>query len=151
MLSVSDLQAFLHERIPISKSMGIEVVAATADGVTLSAPLGPNINHRDTVFGGSASAVAILAAWSLLYIRLKDAHEHFRIVIQRNSMTYDRPITGAFTASSNVRDPAAWASFVGGLARKNKARIHVGSLLHCNGELVGELDAAFVAWGLETA
>jgi len=39
--------------------------------VLLTAPLAANINHRATVFGGSASAVAILAAWTYLYFVLK--------------------------------------------------------------------------------
>ena len=51
--------------------MGIDVVAAGPDGVTLGAPLEPSINHRDTVFGGSAAAVAILSAWGLLFVSVK--------------------------------------------------------------------------------
>jgi thioesterase domain-containing protein len=59
-----ELQRYLHERIPLSRAMAVEVRAATAEGVEIYAPLAPNINHRDTVFGGSASAVAILTTWS---------------------------------------------------------------------------------------
>ena len=40
------------------------------DTVVIEAPLAPNINHRKTVFGGSASALGILAAWSLVHLRL---------------------------------------------------------------------------------
>jgi len=144
-LSASALQQFLHERFPLSKTMGVEVVAATTEGVTLSAPLGPNVNHRETVFGGSASAVAILSAWALLYLRLKDAHQHWGIVIQRNTMNYERPITDRFTASSVVPDPTSWSRFLGSLSRNHRARVHIGSILHCNGEQVGALEAAFVA------
>ncbi|RYE53550.1 MAG: hypothetical protein EOP18_08925, partial [Rhizobiaceae bacterium] len=54
--------------------MQVRVVAASVERVTLSAPLAPNINHRATVFGGSASAVAILSAWSLLHLRLSSDH-----------------------------------------------------------------------------
>ena len=38
--------------------MGVRVVSAAFDRVELSAPLAPNINHRDTLFGGSAAAIA---------------------------------------------------------------------------------------------
>lgn len=62
----SELEKYLHGHIPLSKAMEVAVVQVQPEGVILSAPLAPNINHRDTVFGGSASAVAILAAWSLL-------------------------------------------------------------------------------------
>ena len=64
------LQTYLHQHIPLSQAMDVTVVEASPHQVVLSAPLAPNINHRDTVFGGSASAVAILAAWSMLHLRL---------------------------------------------------------------------------------
>lgn len=61
-----ELDHYLHEHIPLSQDMGVEVVVADWNSVTLRAPLAPNINHRETVFGGSASAVAIPAAWALI-------------------------------------------------------------------------------------
>ena len=147
----SALQQFLQDRIPLSTAMAIEVVAAEAGGVTLGAPLEPNINHRDTVFGGSAAAVAILSAWGLLFVRLRDDHPEATIVIQRHTMRHLRPITGSFTASSFLPDPDAWEKFVATYTRKKLARISVKACLHCEGELVGELDAAFVALELNTA
>jgi thioesterase domain-containing protein len=63
-MDARELEDYLHVHIPLSAAMQVAVVAVDASGVTLAAPLAPNINHRDTVFGGSASAVAILAAWA---------------------------------------------------------------------------------------
>ncbi len=145
MVKAEDLQQYLHEHIPISKAMGVEVLEATVSGVTLCAPLSPNINHRETVFGGSSTAVAILSAWSLLYLRLKSENITRRIVIQKSTMTYECPITDTFTASSVVRDPAAWFRFITMLRRKNRARVGVHSILHCSGRKVGELEGDFVA------
>jgi thioesterase domain-containing protein len=151
MLDRGALQRFLQDRIPLSSAMGISVAAAEPDGVTLSAPLEPNINHRDTVFGGSAAAVAILAAWGLIFVRLREDHPNATIVIQRHTMRHVLPITGAFTASSCLADPAAWDRFVATFRRKKLARISVRSVLRCAGEQVGELEAAFVALELGAA
>jgi len=151
LLNRSALQKFLRERIPLSTAMAVEVVAAAADGVTLEAPLEPNINHRDTVFGGSAAAVAILSAWGLLFVRLREEYPNATIVIQRHTMRHLRPITGAFTATSFLADPGAWDRFVTTYQRRKLARVSVRSLLRCAGEQVGELDAAFVALELNTA
>jgi thioesterase domain-containing protein len=148
MIDVGTFQKYLHEHIPLSKAMGVEVLEATGDGVKLSAPLAPNINHRETVFGGSASAVAILSAWALLYIRLKNEKINSRVVIQRNTITYERPITGGFTAVSAPVDAEAWHRFVKILKRKGRARINVGSGLYCNGERVGEFAGDFVTIAL---
>ena len=60
-----DIEHYLHAHIPLSLAMGVKVLSSSREAVRLSAPLAPNINHRATVFGGSASAVALLAAWAL--------------------------------------------------------------------------------------
>jgi thioesterase domain-containing protein len=145
------LQKYLYDRIPISSAMGVEVLEATVHGVKLAAPLSPNINHRETVFGGSASAVAILSAWSLLYLRLKNENINSGIVIQRSTMTYEHPITDRFTASSVVCDPSIWLKFISTLKRKNRARVKINSILYCNERKVGVFEGDFVAIDSQTA
>jgi thioesterase domain-containing protein len=85
-LSLTELEQYLHKHIPLSKAMGVVVVSANAETAVLQASLAPNINHRETVFGGSASALAILAVWSLLHTRLRGSGIEARLVIQRNTM-----------------------------------------------------------------
>jgi thioesterase domain-containing protein len=141
----SDLQRYLRDHIPISAAMGVEVVAATEKEVVLRAPLDPNINHRDTVFGGSASAVAILAAWSLVHLRLRQAGISTRIVIQRNTQDHDLPIPGTFTARSFIDDPLRWGRFLKTLQRRGRARIAVSALLEHKGVVAGRFEGVFVA------
>ena len=139
------LEEYLHDHIPISAAMEVEVLEAGSGGVTLRAPLGPNINHRETVFGGSAASLAILSAWSLVHIRLRQAGIPSRIVIQRNITDYDLPIHGPFTASSRIRDAIGWEKFSKVLERKGRARIFVSSLLEYEGEVAGRFEGLFVA------
>ena len=122
-----ELEAFLRGRIPLSAAMAVEVRAASPSAVVIFAPLAPNLNHRDTAFGGSVSAVAILAAWSVLYVRMQAEGLAGRIVIGRNSMSYDQPIAGDFTATAAAPDTAGWARFRATLARNRTARIRVNA------------------------
>lgn len=145
-MDTATLQKYLHDHIPLSRAMEVEVVEATDSGVTLAAPLAPNINHRETVFGGSASAVAILSAWALMYLRLKGEQLNVRIVIQKNTMPYERAITGRFTASAAIADTTAWRRFADALKRKGRGRVTVRSTLHRDAERVGEFEGDFVAW-----
>jgi len=138
-----ELERYLHERIPLSRAMAIEVRAASLAGVEIYAPLAPNINHRDTVFGGSASAVAILAAWSALHLRMRAQGVDARLVIRRNTMSYERPITAGFTATAVPPDDASWTRLAGTLRRGRPARVRVGARLECAGQFVGELDGEF--------
>ncbi len=144
-MTAEELAQYLHAHIPLSRAMQVAVVAASPDGVVLGAPLAPNINHRDTVFGGSASALAILAAWSLLYLRLQHAGEPARLVIQRNHMNYDAPIRGAFTATAGAPDAAAWERFLRALRRRGAARVAVTAALAVDGQPAGRFEGEFVA------
>jgi thioesterase domain-containing protein len=141
----AELERYLHEHIPLSKAMAVAVVSVDVGAVVLQAPLAPNTNQRDTVFGGSASALAILAAWSLLHVRLRAEGIANRLVIQRNTMDYERPIPGAFTARSLFEDPQRWQPFTHMLARKGKARITMSAVLEHAGGTVGRLSGEFVA------
>ena len=147
----AELERYLHLHIPLSKAMQVSVVAAGAATVVLKAPLEPNINHQETVFGGSASALAILAAWSLVHTCLLDVGIASRLVIQRNTVAYELPIDGEFTARSSIEDPEAWHQFVRTLTRKGKARISVSSVLELAGQRVGLLTGEFVALGIRGA
>jgi len=144
-MNASELEAYLHGHIPLSAAMQVSVHAVAADGVTLRAPLAPNINHRETVFGGSASAVAILAAWSLLHTRLLADGIAARLVIQSNTMDYDAPILGEFSARSSLEAPEQWSRFTRTLARMGRARTHAIAVLESDGQVVGRLTGEFVA------
>lgn len=139
-----EVEEYLHEQIPLSKAMGVEVRAVSPECLTLSAPLAPNINHKETVFGGSASAVAILAAWALLYVGLRAKGIQGQIVIRRNTMNYEKPMTGDFTEVAAEPEGAAWERLAAALKRKRMARIATRVTLYCGGAKVGELEGEFV-------
>ena len=139
------LEQYLHEHIPLSKAMQVCVLEAVPERVIVSAPLAPNINHTESVFGGSASAVATLAAWSLVHVRLKSAGIASGIVIQNNTMSYERPIRGAFTARSFIKQPEAWDVFMRTLSRRGRARIAVSAILDYQGQTAGNFEGNFVS------
>ena len=144
-MTPAELQHYLHGHIPLSKAMQVSAMAVSSDLVVLSAPIKPNINHRDTVFGGSASALAILSAWSLLNVRLSQQAAPFRLVIQRNVMEYLAPMSGEFTATSSLKAPQSWERQLRMLERKGAARFTVIAELECAGKHTGNFSGEFVA------
>ena len=144
-MSPEELELYLHSHIPLSMTMGVGVVSIEEQAVTLSAPLAPNINHRATVFGGSASAVAILCAWSLLHTRLAAAGIASRLVIQRNTMDYLAPIAGDFTAVAQLHPAADWALFHRTIERRGRARIEVDVAVMFDDRVAARLHGTFVA------
>ena len=93
-----ETERYLHEKIPLSKSMQVSVVSVDGTGVLLSAPLAPNLNHRGTVFGGSASALGMIACWTLIHLRLRGLPFETALVIRRNSVEYFAPLPADFEA-----------------------------------------------------
>lgn len=140
-----ELTHYLHAHIPLSAAMQVTAIEASPERILLSAPLAPNINHRDTVFGGSASAIAILAAWALVHTRMRAEDLRGTLVIQRNTMEYDRPLTGAFTATARAPEASEWASFTRMLRRKGRGRLVVHSTLEQDGVAACRLEGEFVA------
>jgi thioesterase domain-containing protein len=141
------VEAYLHEHIPISAAMGITVTAASPVEVALSAPLEPNVNHRSTVFGGSCASVAILAAWTLVHLRV--AGGQVRVVIQHGETDYLLPIGGSFSATCRLADQAEWERFDRTLARHGRARIRLEAMVASEGRVVATFRGTYVAIGGE--
>jgi thioesterase domain-containing protein len=138
------VEAYLHEHIPISAAMGISVASASLVEVALTAPLEPNVNHRSTVFGGSCASVAILAAWTLAYLRVAPTGPS-RVVIQQGSTDYLLPIRGAFTATCRLDDERAWDRFLRTLARFGRARIELTAVVTSGTGAVATFRGTYVA------
>ncbi len=141
-----ELQDYLHSKIPIARAMGLEVIRAERECVTLQAPLSPNVNHRDTVFGGSIASAAILACWSLVWVRLQEDAPGHRIVIHRSEVEYQSPVHGDFLASAESPSESRWDRFVEILRRKGRARIHLDAVVSApDGEVCAVFHGHYVA------
>ncbi len=147
--AVAEIEAYLHRHIPISSGMGVRVLSCGHDGAVLTAPLAPNLNHRATVFGGSASAVAILAAWTWLHFALRDQDLKCRLVIQRNTMDYVAPIDGDFTAECAGLPAVTFEKFLKTLRRHGKARAELEARLLLGDAVVAKFSGEYVAVILE--
>lgn len=139
------LERYLHQQIPLSAAMGVRVKMATPEQVQLAAPLAPNVNHHETVFGGSAAALATLSAWSLLHLRLAHAALQARLVIQRSSMEYEQPIPGDFDAVCRFADEPAWERFRVTLVRRGRARLTLAAHLIHDSRQMATFAGDFVA------
>lgn len=121
--------AYLHEHIPLTAAIGAEVIFYDGETLQISAPLEPNLNHRNTAFGGSLSALAILSGWGLIHLKLKEEGITVRLVIQKSVCDFSAPIDGAFRACARAIPQADWSRFLRTFQRHGRARIRVTSEL----------------------
>jgi thioesterase domain-containing protein len=142
-----ELQNYLHQHIPLSRAMQVCVLQVESGEVRLQAPLQPNINHQHTVFGGSAAALAMLASWSLLQVRLQEAAIPAQLVIQRHTMDFALPMRGEFCARASLLAQQRWEPFLAALARRGRARVAVVSLIEQAQTVAARFTGEFVALG----
>lgn len=145
MIGADAVEAYLHEHIPLSQAMAVRVLACDEKGVRLVAPLAPNVNHRGTVFGGSASALAMLAGWALLHARIADLPGDTRLVIRRNTMEYDKPIDGDVEAWCASPGEYTLSQFDAALADRGKARVELGVDVQTAGRSAATFRGVYVA------
>jgi thioesterase domain-containing protein len=141
------LERYLHAQIPVSKAMGVRVLRADLAGVLLCAPLKPNLNHRQTFFGGSAAALATLAAWGLAHERLlEQSGLDVHLVIQRSSMEYLEPAAAEVQAECASPSDKEWEKLVRTVRRWGKGRIELKVQLRAEEAVVGSFEGSFVAF-----
>ena len=145
------VEHYLHEHIPLSQAMAVSVDSLDESRVILSAPLMPNINHRSTAFGGSISAVAILSAWTFVHVWLQTLSIPCRIVIQRNSIEYIRPIESDFQSHCIAPPKPKWERFIKTVSKRGKGRILLDAEIYSEGLLAGKFQGEYVALKLKDA
>jgi thioesterase domain-containing protein len=136
-------EKFLHEQIPVTRAMGLRVVANDKSGFTVEAPVALNSNHLRTAFGGSINAVATLAAYGLLWMELNDAAAH--VVVAESSIRFLRPVRETIRAICLRPEANGLATFRDQFEEKRQARINLRVHVTEAGEIAAEFEGRFVA------
>lgn len=123
--------------------MEISVLAASAEELVVRCPLGPNINHRGSAFGGSIASLATLAGWGWVWVLLRADERPVTIVVSRAEIDYLKPGLGEFEARLVV--PVSTEEFVRAFARKGRARISLEAVVTEGGVEIARFRGEFVA------
>jgi thioesterase domain-containing protein len=118
-----ELERYLLEQIPLAKAMDLSVIRLDHIGLVITAPLDPNINDKGTAFGGSISALMMLAGWGLLVMESTAIDMQCDIVIQRGHVVFDRPVSSLIRVECNLPASDEWERFLHRYQRKGRARI----------------------------
>ncbi|MDQ2918696.1 MAG: thioesterase domain-containing protein [Verrucomicrobiota bacterium] len=140
-----DLQAmeiFLHERIPLTRAMGVRVVSDNANDFAIEAPVSLNHNHLQTAFGGSINAIATLAGYGFLWLELRGtAH----VVIAGSSIRFLRPVNQMIRAVCLQPPDSDWQNFRATFREKGKARLSLKVFVEEDGTRAAEFEGLFFA------
>jgi thioesterase domain-containing protein len=140
-----ELEQLLHHEIPITQAMGIGVVAVDNNGLSLSAPLALNDNHKATAFGGSLNTLAITAGWSFIQTRLHGQQIEAQVVIQESQCRYLKPVNQDLLCRCLPPNEKDWGRFLKTLAKHGRARIAVECISEYAGEVALRYQGTYVA------
>ena len=144
-MTLGEITRYLHDHIPLTLHLGAVVEAYDGTSVRIAAPLAPNLNHRSTAFGGSLSALGILAGWTLLHLNLRERGIEARLVIQRSEFDFEEPVHGDFVATSTLPEPTDWQRFLATLQRRRRARVSVRGEIQSATGTGGTYEGVYVA------
>ena len=144
-INLQETVDYVHEHIPITVHFGAEISDYDGSSLTVTAPLEENLNHRQSAFGGSLSAIAILSGWALLFVKLKELEIKCRLVIQKTEFDFLQPVVEDFESVAELPPAEKYERFLTILKKKGRARIVVESEVLCNGQICGKHRGTFVA------
>lgn len=102
---LTDLGAFANAvaaTVPLTKAMGVSFTKYDGLNLRLDAPLEPNVNDKNTGFGGSIASLATLCGWSLLSLVAHEVSENNIIFIGESNMRYLVPTLGDFHTQASL-------------------------------------------------
>ncbi len=146
-MTTEELEAYLHEHIPLTQAMGLHVVRADSEEVRLTAPLEPNVNHQGTAFGGSISALAMATGWCAMRLAVG---EDAQIVIQTAEINYLLPIQGLIEAHCACPSEKDAQKLRDRVAQRGRARTTFDVRLESEGILCARLVGKYVALKITT-
>lgn len=139
------LERYMHATIPLVQQMQVRVATFNPTGLSLTAPLAPNINHEQTAFGGSIASLATLACWGYLWLLLED-ESGMHMVVHEAHIRYLKPVTAALTAECVAPARETLEKFLDTLKRRSKGRIELKAGIVQEGHLCAEYVGIFVAY-----
>lgn len=140
------LEELIRSRIPVADFMQLTVESLDANSVVVTAPLEPNRNVHGTLFGGSGTAIALVAAWSLVHARMQVEGLKAPLVVAKQTTVYLKPVTGRVTARAVFETAEAWGAFTRSLGEGQRARVGVVvELQQTPGEVAARVEALFAA------
>lgn len=139
------LEHIFHAQIPLTREMGIRVVAYDGLSLTLGAPLAPNVNDKGTAFGGSLYALLVLAGWGLLRLKLQEEGIRGEIMIHESTVTYSLPVTDDWESRCALPEGDGYARFLRELRAGGRGKIRLEVRILCGDRVAVSFSGSYAA------
>ncbi len=146
-----DLDAYLARHIPLTRSMGVKLGGWDNRGLSLVAPLAPNLNDKGTAFAGALATLVTLSGWALTHLTLREHGERADVVIARSRIEYLRPVEEEIVAVCRMPEEGAVGDLLGHYSTRGRARWELWATVGAGGKPAVEFRGLYVAQRPPTA
>lgn len=142
---INKLQEKLHNEIPLTKLMQINIKKYNDKELISSAPLDININDKGTAFGGSLSTMTIISSWSMCWLISQElGFDSKNIVVIKNENSYKKPVTKDIICHTNKPSKKQIELVKSKLEEKGSASIKITSSIIEDGDVCVEFEGMYV-------
>lgn len=131
---IQEINDYLNRYVPLFAAMQARLDRCDAAGLSMVAPLAPNINDKNIAFGGAMAALAALTGWALTRTTLNEHGETAEIVITESTQKFLRPVRGDIVTECQRPDAQAVERFIQRYRQHGKARWTVEVVIRADGE-----------------
>ncbi len=137
------LSDFFKTHLPITQFMEMDVESYDGNTLILHAPLDPNINDKQTAFGGSLYNASVMACWGMLYLKTLEANLKCNQVVTKGCIEYKAPVQGDIRAICHAPSTDELDKFKKSFSQKGRARITLKATIECSGKLAVEFEGTY--------
>jgi len=130
----TQLSQFFKAHLPITQFMEMDVESYDGQTLILHAPLPPNINDKQTAFGGSLYNASVMACWGMLYLKTLEAGIKCNQVVTKGTIEYKAPVQGDIRAIRQAPGPGELEKLLTTFKLKGRARLTLTSSIECSGK-----------------
>ena len=142
---IEKLGRLLATEIPLLAAMQIHISHYDGATLTLQAPLSANSNPHGTAFGGSIATLGIACGWAWTHLWLGNAQLPNKLVIQKHSVDYLKPVKADFLAICHAPSPEVLNDFENALRTHGKANIALDITTQSAEQLAARHQAIYAA------
>jgi thioesterase domain-containing protein len=140
-----DVNAYLARHVPITQAMGIRLRSFDAAGVTMTAPLKPNLNDKGIAFGGTLASILALSGWALTDLVLRQAGEVADVLIAVGATEYRAPVSGRIVARCPLPPAEDLSAFLTAYRLRGKALLRLEAFIETKDGPAALFHATYIA------
>lgn len=141
------LTEFLEAHVPATQYMGFQLNEYNGHALSLSAPLEPNINDKQTAFGGSLFSLCVMCCWGMIYLKTQEKNIQCNQVVTESNISFLAPVDGKIIATCTSPSDDDLREFFERFETRGRSKISLTAEVQCNGNTAVQFSGQYAIIG----